>query len=143
MEKVIKEIKRAAKEVFKELGVGWPEVVYQEAIEVALRHRKIQYEAQRILPVTFKGHVVGQGIPDLVIWVGKTAIVVDLKVENDVKEDQENQVKKYISELQKQLHKGQKVYKKGLVINFIKDSKTRIEDGVENLKGVQILEVKA
>ena len=78
-------------------GVGWPECVYHSAMEVALREKGITYESQRILPISFKGHIVGESKPDLVIWLkqGKNkriAIVVDLKWEPYVKEDHRTQI---------------------------------------------------
>lgn len=146
VEELIKTLKECAKQVFKELGTGWPEVVYQSAMEVALRHRGILYETQRILPITFSDHVVGEAIPDLVIWTKhngkKTAVVVDLKVDSYIKEDQQVQVERYIKELRKQIHKGEEVYKKGFVINFGKSSSAKV-NGAKDFEGIQILEVTA
>lgn len=146
IEELIKILKGCAKQVFEELGTGWPEVVYQSAMEVALRHRTILYETQRILPITFADHVVGEAIPDLVIWAnnnnGKVALVVDLKVDSAIKEDQKVQVERYIKELRKQMHKGEKVHNRGFVINFGKSSSAKV-DNSEDFEGVQILEVSA
>lgn len=140
-------IKECAKEVFAELGGGWQEAIYQGAIEVALRHRGLMYETQRILPITFKDHVVGESKPDLVIWIKisekKLAIVVDLKAENGLKEENEVQVQRYIQELKKQIHKNEEVYNMGLVINFVREKTSKtLQEGFEDLDGVQILEVK-
>jgi len=84
IKKLIEKVKKCAKEVYKELGSGWNEKVYQQALEVASREKGIDYEDQRVLPISFKGHVVGEGIPDLVVWLNRTkgkrlAIVIDLK----------------------------------------------------------------
>jgi len=151
MEKEVKNlieiIKKCAKEVYEELGAGWNERVYQQALEVALRERGIDYEDQRVLPISFKGHVVGEGIPDLVVWLNREggkrlAIVIDLKWEPYVKEDHRWQVKKYIQELKKQVKKNEEVYNTGFVINFTKGRSNKIEDGVEKIGGVQILNVE-
>jgi len=81
---LIEKVKECAKEVYQELGSGWPECVYQNAMEVALREKGITYESQRILPISFKGHIVGESKPDLVIWVKlkkeKIATVIDFKM---------------------------------------------------------------
>lgn len=69
VEEAVALIYECAKEVYAELGTGWNESIYQSAMEVALRHRGLMYETQRILPITFKGHVIGESIPDLVVWV--------------------------------------------------------------------------
>ena len=146
IKKLINKVKKCAKEVYKELGAGWSEKVYQQALEVALRERGIDYEDQRVLPISFKGHVVGEGIPDLVVWLNKgkkrMAIVIDLKWEPYVKEDHRWQIKKYIQELKKQVRPNEKVFDTGFVINFTKGSAKKIEDGVEDIGGVQILNVE-
>ena len=135
------------KEVSNELGGGWQESVYQCAMEVALRNRGLMYETQRVLPITFKEHVVGESIPDLVIWtkIGnqKVAIVVELKVESGLKEENEVQVQRYIQELKKQVHQNEEVFPLGLVINFTKDKASKtLNEGFELFDGVQILGVK-
>lgn len=101
MEKEIKnlinKVKQCSKDVYEELGAGWSESVYQQALEVALREKGIDYEDQRVLPICFHNHFVGEGIPDLILWtkVGKKriAVVIDLKWTSSVKEDHRWQVK--------------------------------------------------
>ncbi len=48
---LIEKVKECAKEVYKELGSGWPESIYQNAMEIDLRKKGINYESQRILPM--------------------------------------------------------------------------------------------
>ncbi len=69
IEKLVTVLKDSAKKVYAELGPGWKEEIYQKAMEVALRHESILYETQRILPITFSDHVIGEAIPDLVLWI--------------------------------------------------------------------------
>jgi GxxExxY protein len=147
IENLIEKVKECAKEVYKELGVGWPECVYHSAMEVALREKGITYESQRILPISFKGHIVGESKPDLVVWLkqGKNkrlAIVVDLKWEPYVKEDHRTQIVKYIQELKKQIKLGEEVFNTGFVINFVKESGKRIDGEAEEIGGIQILNVE-
>jgi GxxExxY protein len=147
VDKAVRLIKESAKEVYSELGPGWQEVVYQKAMEVALRHKGLMYETQRILPITFMEHVIGESIPDLVVWVEekgkKIAIVIDLKADSGIKEEHGVQVARYIQELKKQVHKGESVSPKGYLINFFKEgtSKKLEEDRFEDIGGVQVLEV--
>lgn len=146
IKKLINEVKDCAGKVFSELGTGWPEKIYQQGVEVALRNRGICYETQRILPITFNGHVVGESIPDLVVWLKegnrRTAIVIDLKWEPYLKAEHHSQVAKYIQELKKQVKRNEKVLDIGFVINFTKEKGGRIEDGFEEIGQVQVLEVK-
>jgi len=130
---LINKVKRCAKDVYNELGEGWSECVYQEAMEVALRGKGISYETQRILPISFKGHVVGQGKPDLVVWINQSqgkrlGVVIDLKWDTHFKEDHRKQIIKYIQELKKQVKRDEKVYDTGFVINFVKDKSKKIEE---------------
>ena len=141
-------IRQSAKEVYSELGPGWQEVVYQKAMEVALRHHGLMYETQRMLPITFMEHVIGESIPDLVVWVNeqgkKIAIVIDLKADSGIKEEHGVQVARYIQEMKKQIHKGESIHPKGYLINFFKEATSKkIQEGYEDLDGVQILEVKS
>lgn len=146
IKKLINTVKDCAKDVYDELGTGWPEKVYQQAMEVALREKQIDYEDQRILPISYRNHVIGEGIPDLVVWItlGKKriAIVIDLKWEPYVKEDHRAQVVKYIQELKKQVKPNEEVLDTGFVINFIKESAKKIDGEAEELGGVQVLNVK-
>jgi len=144
---LVKIIKECSVSILSELGPGWKEEIYQKAMEVALRDRGIMYETQRILPITFAGHVIGESIPDLVVWHkengNKLAIVVELKSEPGIKEEFQVQVERYIKELRKQVHSNEKVHPVGILINFIKEANSsRIQDGFEDMGGIQVLEVK-
>ena len=50
---LIKIIKTCAKTILDELGPGWKEDIFQNAMEVALRDKGIMYETQRTLPISF------------------------------------------------------------------------------------------
>ena len=148
MEKDIKDlverVKNCAGDVYKELGEGWPENIYQKAMEVALRESGITYETQRILPISFKGHVVGEGKPDLVVWLKRPnrkrlALVIDLKWEPYFKQEHQAQVAKYIRELKKHIKEGEEVYETGFVINFVKEKRNQ---KLESDKGEEIVEGK-
>lgn len=64
-----------AREIWDELGPGLSERMYHNAFEVALRTRHIDYETERIIPMFFKEHNIGNLRADLI--VGDT--VVELK----------------------------------------------------------------
>lgn len=151
IQKLIDEVKKCARDVYNELGEGWPECVYQKAMEVALRESKITYETQRILPISFKGHIVGESKPDLVVWLKRPnkkrlAIVIDLKWEPYFKQDHQTQILKYIQELKKQVKKNEEVFDMGFVINFVKEKRNqRLESDKEKeivKEKVKILEVQ-
>lgn len=45
----------AAMSVYNEMGAGFLEAVYQEALEIEMRARSIPFKAQKELPVYYKG----------------------------------------------------------------------------------------
>jgi GxxExxY protein len=134
VKEVIKEILDSARDVFQDLGEGWPEAVYQKAMEVELRERGIKYEEQIVLPVYYKDkYIVGEGKPDLIILVelesGKRVhIVIELKTDTGIKEDNKIQVQKYIKALNKSLRsENDIVYPVGFIINFAKRSNKKLD----------------
>ncbi len=139
-------VKECSSSILQELGPGWKEDIYQHAMEVALRDKGIMYENQRPLPITYCGHVIGDVIPDLVVWYKnngqKIALVVELKSESGIKEEFKVQVERYIKELRKQVKEDETVFPTGVLINFVKEANSaRIQDGYEDLNGVQVLEI--
>lgn len=68
----------AAMEVYYTLGTGFLEAVYQEALEVELSRRKIPFESQKPLALTYKNIVLEKPYFADLICYGQ--IVVELKV---------------------------------------------------------------
>ena len=63
-------------EVYNELGHGFLECVYQEAMLLALKQNVLTAEAQRRLPVWFRSHKIGHFRADLVV---NKKVIVELK----------------------------------------------------------------
>lgn len=81
-----------SQKIFKKLGPGYSERVYHNAFEVELRMRGIQYETEKILPIVYEGHTVGNLRADLIIE-GRT--IVELKSVAKLKDEFRNQVRNY------------------------------------------------
>ena len=110
MNKRIEKIKRIAKDVYRTLGSGFPEVVYDRAMQVGLRLAGIKYESQKVIELKYKNHYVGEGFPDLVVNFGKEKIIIELKaITSDLGAAEEQQLKNYMKILN---------IKHGLLINF-------------------------
>src|SRR5437763_11006450 len=59
----------AAMEVYKELGPGFLEAVYQEALEVELALRAVPSEPQKELVICYKGRRLNKGyVADLICY---------------------------------------------------------------------------
>lgn len=93
--------KKIVHEVFNELGFGYSESVYQNAIEVELRYRGISYVAQPILPIYYKGVQVGTHRPDLIV---ESSLVVELKTSSTHLQTKDiEQLKRYLAHMDKSL----------------------------------------
>jgi len=123
MDLKLSKIKNVAKDVYRALGSGHPEVVYDKAMQVGLRLAKIKYENQKVVELKYKDHHVGEGYPDLVVHFRREKIVVEFKAFGGVLGPaEEQQLKNYMKALK---------IKQGLLVNFQqpgkKEGKTRLE----------------
>jgi len=81
------------KEVYDELGPGYSERVYHNAVEVMLRERHIPYESERHILVRFRGHVVGQLRADIIV---DDEIVLEFKTIKTLTDGSELQAHRYL-----------------------------------------------
>jgi GxxExxY protein len=75
-EELTKQILQACFEVSNELGAGFLESVYQNALLIALRQKGLRVEAQIPIAVMFRGENVGQFFADLLV---DDKVIVELK----------------------------------------------------------------
>jgi GxxExxY protein len=103
-------IKNIAHDVYRTLGSGYSEDVYDRAMQVGLRLAKLKYENQKVVELKYRDHHVGEGYPDLIVRSGREKMVVELKaVGGEMGAAEERQIKNYMKIL-KIAH--------GLLINF-------------------------
>jgi GxxExxY protein len=74
---ITEQIIGASFEVFRELGYGFLERVYQQAMKVELELRGLKAEIEADIQVQYKNHVVGNYRADIVV---NGCILVELKV---------------------------------------------------------------
>jgi GxxExxY protein len=143
-ESLINNIIACAKDVYKELGSGWSESVYQRAMEVVLRERGVEYDNLRTVTISYKGHIVGDAQIDLLVYSiddfgGKLILVVELKAVDKLTEGFRTQVNKYVKELMMQCQKNELV-SGALLINFSNEGKgKKLSDEIEDNNGMQVL----
>ena len=122
-------IRRIAKDVYRSLGSGFSEEVYDRAMQVGLRLAKLKYENQKVVELKYKDHHVGEGYPDLVVHFGKEKIVVELKaVGGNLGASEEQQLRNYLKILK---------INQGILINFQQPGKK------EGKTSIEVKEVKA
>ena len=100
-------IQGAIFEVYRNMGTGFLEAVYQECLEKEFLTRGILFKAQEELPLLYKGETLRQKyIPDFVCY-GK--IIVELKAVKTVADEHKAQIINYLHATRFQL---------GLLVNF-------------------------
>ena len=63
-------------EVHRELGPGFLEAIYEEAMGIALAEKQIPFQRQMMIPVMFRGRAVGEHRLDLLV---ANEVIVELK----------------------------------------------------------------
>jgi len=97
----------AAIEVHRELGCGFLEPVYQEALEIELQTRDIPFSPQEPLTILYKNHSLKKlYIPDFICF---GQIIVELKALDRLTGKEESQILNYLKAT------GLRV---GLLLNF-------------------------
>ena len=101
------EIMGACFEVYKEKGSGFVESVYQECLELELNDRKIPFQAQIELALTYKGRPLKCKFkPD---FICHDKIILELKAVSNLTDEHRAQVQNYLRATQ---------FKLGLLVNF-------------------------
>jgi GxxExxY protein len=86
-------IEAFAREIYSQLGPGYSERVYHNAMEVLLREKCIQYESERVITIPFKGHVIGNLRADIII---DNEIVLEFKTIRTLNDAAELQGSNYL-----------------------------------------------
>lgn len=80
-------------EVYNELGCGFLESVYRNAMLIALRQRGLHCEAEHPIPVHFRGEQIGSFFADILVE-GK--VILELKVVRHLEAAHEAQLLNYL-----------------------------------------------
>ena len=80
-------------DVANELGAGFVESVYEKALLIALRDRSLDARAQVPLEVRFRGEVVGEFRPDILV---ESKVIVELKACGSLLAEHQAQVINYL-----------------------------------------------
>ncbi len=101
------DIQGAIFDVYREMGCGFLEAVYQECLEKEFRFRDIPFVAQPELQLTYKGEELKQIYKPDIICYGK--IIVELKALKQTAPEHEAQIINYLKATNMKL---------GLLVNF-------------------------
>ena len=103
-------------EVYREMGCGFLEAVYQECLEKELRLRSIPFVSQKELNLAYKGQLLELCYrPDLICF---DKIIVELKAVSELANEHKAQLFNYLKASNLRL---------GLLVNFGHHPKAQIE----------------
>lgn len=108
-DQLITEIIECAKCIRRQLGPGFLEKVYKNAMVVELRKLKLNFETEKLIQVLYDGIVVGEYRTDIIVE-GK--LILELKATQDLSIANEVQLVNYLTSTQ---------IDDGLLINFGSD----------------------
>jgi GxxExxY protein len=100
-------INGACMEVYKTLGNGFLEAVYQESLEIEFRKRSIPFMAQKPLTLIYQGQPLKQSYKADFVCLDK--IIVELKATSKLMDEYKAQVMNYLKATDYQL---------GILYNF-------------------------
>ena len=93
-------------EVMKEVGSGFLENVYKNALLIAMRQKGLQVELETSFEVMFRGNIVGRYRADLIV---EKTVIVELKCCESLGKEQQAQLFNYLKVSQLPV---------GLLVNF-------------------------
>ena len=93
-------------EVYNELGYGFSEKVYENALTISLRELGLNVDQQESISVFFSNQVVGEYIVDLLV---DTKVILELKSVKTINEQHEAQLLNYLKATRIEV---------GLLLNF-------------------------
>lgn len=100
-------IRGAVYEVSHQLGNGFLEAVYQEAMEIELRLRGLNIDPQKKLKIHYKGvELQCEYIPDIIV---EDKVIIELKAVSAIDDNHRSQIINYLKATGKPL---------GLLVNF-------------------------
>ena len=105
-DQLITEVIECAKRIRRQLGPGFLEKVYKNAMVVELRKLKLTYEAEKLIQVLYDGIVVGEYRTDIIV---EGRLILELKATQDLSIANEVQLVNYLTSTQ---------IDDGLLINF-------------------------
>jgi len=108
-DQLITEIIECAKRIRRQLGPGFLEKVYKNAMVVELRKLKLNFETEKLIQVLYDGIVVDEYRTDIIVE-GK--LILELKATQDLSIANEVQLVNYLTSTQ---------IDDGLLINFGSD----------------------
>jgi len=130
--------------IFSELGSGFNEAVYQNALGIEFRKRNIKYLKEVNIEIYYKDHSVGLDRPDFILlpsrkkgWNFKFPLVLETKVTPQITNEHRAQLKSYLKSLPKNRNNDLKNVKQGILLKFLKS-----EDFINSENSKHLIEIE-
>lgn len=94
-------------EVFKQLGGGFLEKVYENALLTEMQIQGLHAESQVTIKVRYKGTVVGEYIADILV---ENSVILELKAQQQLSKVSEAQLLNYLKATEARV---------GMLVNFV------------------------
>lgn len=107
------EIIKCFYKVYNELGYGFLEKVYHNALLIELQNEEFKVESQKPIKVSYQGDVVGEYFADIIV---EDLVIVELKATENLTEAHEFQLINYLKATNVEV---------GLLLNFGKKPEIR------------------
>jgi len=118
LDEVVRKVIGAAINVHRELGPGYPEKIYANALDIEMQSLGITFQRELEIPIRYKNTLVGEAFIDFYV---DNALVVEIKAVEDLLPVHTSQVISYLKATGNHL---------GLLINFdvriLKDGVKRV-----------------
>jgi len=86
-------IKGCIFEVYKTLGAGFLEKVYEQALLIELKDKGLKAEGQKPITITYKDNLVGNYIADIIV---EDKIILELKAVKELTKQHQAQILNYL-----------------------------------------------
>lgn len=96
LSELTQKVREIAEEVYNELGGGFDESIYRDAMMIEMIEREIPCVRERNIDLYYKGHLLGQGQIDLLVG-DEEKIIVELKAKGNLSGRDKNQLRMYLN----------------------------------------------
>jgi len=118
------EIRGAIFDVYKQLGPGFLESVYHEALAIEFTQREIPHESQKAIEIYYKGIELNKSfVADFICY---SSIILELKAVKEIEDIHRAQLLNYLKATNLQL---------GFIVNFYSHPKVQIERFIHGISG--------
>ena len=121
-------------EVYNELGAGFPEDIYQKALQLEMRERGIRFQREVNIEIFYKNVPIGFDRPDFIVrpfsneYISLSKpVVVELKAVKKLNDSHKIQAKTYLVSLPHSSDGELKACRHCLLINFPSNGGNKVE----------------